>query len=197
MGKKDPRVDAYIEEAEVFARPILRHLRTLVHAACPDVEETMKWSFPHFDYRGIMCSMASFKAHCAFGFWKAALVLGDKAADGAMGHLGRITSIDDLPSEKVLTGYVKTAARLNEEGVRVERTARRRKPPVEAPADLLRALEKNKKARAAFEAFPPSHKRDYVEWIVEAKGEDTRRRRLETAVAWMASGKPRNWKYMR
>jgi len=197
MGKKDPRVDAYIEEAEVFARPILRHLRTLVHAACPDVEETMKWSFPHFDYRGIMCSMASFKAHCAFGFWKAALVLGDKAADGAMGHLGRITSIDDLPSEKVLTGYVKTAARLNEEGVRVERTARRPKPPVEAPADLLRALEKNKKAHAAFEAFPPSHKRDYVEWIVEAKGEDTRRRRLETAVAWMASGKPRNWKYMR
>jgi len=197
MGKKDPRVDAYIEKSADFAKPILKHIRKVVHAACPDVEETMKWSFPHFDYQGIMCSMASFKEHCAFGFWKSALVLGDKATDGAMGQMGRITSLKDLPSEKVLAGYVRKAAALNEEGVKVERTPRRPRRALETPPDLAAALKRNKKAHAAFESFPPSHKREYVAWIVEAKGDDTRRRRLETAVEWMAEGKPRNWKYTR
>jgi uncharacterized protein YdeI (YjbR/CyaY-like superfamily) len=196
MGRKDPRVDAYIDNSAAFARPILKHLRKVVHAACPDVEETMKWSFPHFDYKGMMCSMASFKAHCAFGFWKASLVLGDNAADGAMGHMGRITALDDLPSEKVLAGYVRRAAALNDQGVKVERTPRRR-ADVETPEDLTKALRKNKKALQAFESFPPSHRREYVEWIVEAKGDETRRRRLETAVEWLAEGKPRNWKYAR
>src|ERR687892_455281 len=122
MGQKDPRVDAYIENSAAFARPILKHLRKVVHAACPDVEETMKWSVPHFDYRGgMMCSMASFKAHCTFGFWKGSLVLGDKATDGAMGQFGRITSIEDLPAEKALTSYIKKAAQLNDEGVKVDR----------------------------------------------------------------------------
>jgi uncharacterized protein YdeI (YjbR/CyaY-like superfamily) len=198
MGKKDPRVDAYIEKSAEFAKPILKHLRTVVHAACPEAEETMKWSFPHFDYKGeMMCSMASFKGHCAFGFWKGSLVLGDKATEGAMGQLGRITSIEDLPSEKTLTSYVKKAAKLNDEGVKAERAPRRAKAAVEVPEDLTRALKKNKKALTAFEAFPPSHKREYVEWIVEAKGEDTRKRRLESAVEWIAEGKPRNWKYAR
>jgi uncharacterized protein YdeI (YjbR/CyaY-like superfamily) len=195
-GRKDPRVDAYIDNSAAFARPILKHLRKVVHAACPDVEETMKWSFPHFDYKGMMCSMASFKAHCAFGFWKASLVLGDNAADGAMGHMGRITALDDLPSEKVLAGYIRRAAALNDQGVKVERTPRRR-ADVETPEDLTKALRKNKKALQAFESFPPSHRREYVEWIVEAKGDETRRRRLETAVQWLAEGKPRNWKYAR
>jgi uncharacterized protein YdeI (YjbR/CyaY-like superfamily) len=198
MGKKDPRVDAYIEKSAEFAKPILKHLRKIVHAACPETEETMKWSFPHFDYEGeMMCSMASFKGHCAFGFWKGSLVLGDKAADGAMGQLGRITSIDDLPSEKTLASWVKKAAKLNDEGVKAERGPRRAKPEFEVPEDLTKALKKNKKALTTFEALPPSHKREYVEWIVEAKREDTRKRRLESAVEWIAEGKPRNWKYAR
>lgn len=197
MGQKDPRIDAYIEKSADFARPILKHLRKVVHAACPEVEETMKWSFPHFDYKGeMMCSMASFKGHCAFGFWKASLVLGDKATDGAMGHLGRITSLDDLPPERTLASYVKKAAKLNDQGVKVARAPRRARPDVALPGDLARALKK-KKALTTFEAFPPSHRREYVEWIVEAKGEDTRKRRLESAVQWIAEGKPRNWKYTR
>jgi uncharacterized protein YdeI (YjbR/CyaY-like superfamily) len=198
MGKKDPRVDAYIEKSADFAKPILKHLRKVVHAACPEVEETMKWSFPHFDYKGeMMCSMASFKAHCAFGFWKGSLVLGDKVTDGAMGHLGRITSIEDLPPEKTLTAYVKKAAKLNDEGVKVARAPRRARPEIEMPEDLVKALKKNKKALTTFEAFPPSHRREYVEWIAEAKGEDTRKRRVETALEWITEGKPRNWKYAR
>ena len=198
MANTDPRVDAYIEKSADFARPILKHLRKVVHAACPEVEETIKWSFPHFDYKGeMMCSMASFKAHCAFGFWKGSLVLGDKVVDGAMGHLGRITSLDDLPSDRTLTSYIRKAARLNDEGVKAVRAPRRSTAEVEVPEDLTKALKKNKKALATFAAFPPSHKREYVQWIVEARGADTRKRRLESAVEWIAEGKPRNWKYMK
>ena len=199
MGTRDPRVDAYIDKSADFAKPILTHLREVVHAACPDVEETMKWSFPHFMYKGMLCSMASFKQHCAFSFWRGSLVLGGNgaAADEAMGQFGRITKLSDLPPKKVLAGYVKKAAALNEAGVtaRTPKAPRTTKKPLVVPDYVMAALRKNKKALATFEGFSPSHRREYVEWITEAKGEDTRRRRLEQAVEWMAEGKPRNWKY--
>lgn len=153
MGKRDPRVDAYIANSADFARPILDRLREIVHEACPPVEETMKWSFPHFMYEGILCSMASFKEHCAFGFWKGSLIVGDGVRD-AMGHFGRITKISDLPSRKVMTGYIRQGMKLNEAGVK---SPARYKPRVKTalviPAELTKALQKNKKARATFEAF--------------------------------------------
>jgi uncharacterized protein YdeI (YjbR/CyaY-like superfamily) len=196
VGKKDPRVDAYIEKSAEFARPILEHLRKIVHAAVPDVEETMKWSVPHFDYQGeMMCSMAAFKAHCAFGFWKGSLVLGDKAQRDAAGHLGRIESMDDLPSDKTLAAYIKRAAKLNEEGVKATRVTRP-KSEVTVPNDFMAALRRNKKALVTFEAFSPSHKREYVAWITEAKADATRQRRMATAIEWIAEGKARNWKYI-
>jgi uncharacterized protein YdeI (YjbR/CyaY-like superfamily) len=198
MGRKDPRVDAYIAKAQPFARPILTHIRKAVHAACPDVEETMKWSFPHFDYKGMLCSMASFKAHCAFGFWKASLLKdsGIPATSAeAMGQFGRLTSVAELPSEKVLGALVRRAASLNDEGVRAPRRKAAPKKPIDVPDELVAALKKNRKALAAFDAFPPSHRREYVEWIVEAKTDETRQRRIATAVEWMAAGKARNWKY--
>ena len=195
MGKHDRRVDAYIAKSRDFAKPILEHLREVVHTACADVEETMRWSFPHFDYKGTLCSMAAFKEHCAFGFWKGALVVGERPKD-AMGHLGRITSIKDLPTKKALIALVKKAAKLNEAGVK-RVIVRKPKPPLETPPDLVSALAKNKKAKSAFEAFPPSHRRDYVEWITEAKTDATRERRLKQALEWIAEGKPRNWKYER
>ena len=200
MGRKDHRIDAYIAKSAEFARPILTHLRKVVHQACPQAEETMKWSMPHFDYRGeMMCSMAAFKAHCVFGFWKGALVSGRGHGEGgAMGQFGRITTLKDLPSDAVITGYIKKAMKLNEEGIKspTRSAARPKTPrPVVVPADLRAALAKNKKALAAFEAFPPSHKREYIEWITEAKREETRARRLATAVEWMSEGKAYNWKY--
>jgi uncharacterized protein YdeI (YjbR/CyaY-like superfamily) len=197
MPSRDPRIDAYIEKSADFAKPILRHLRDVVHEACPDVEEKMKWSFPHFDYKGMMCSMASFKEHCTFGFWKPELVLGDAAKEGGMGQFGRITSVKDLPAKKVLAGYVKKAMRLNDEGVRPKRAqkSKMKKRDIDVPQDLVAALKKNAKARATFEAFSPSHRREYLEWITEAKREETRARRIAQAVEWMAEGKRRNWKY--
>jgi uncharacterized protein YdeI (YjbR/CyaY-like superfamily) len=199
MGKKDPRVDAYIEKAGDFARPILKRLRTAVHTACPDVEEAMKWSFPHFMYKGMLCSMASFKEHAAFGFWKGSLVLGDASRNAeAMGHLGRLTKLADLPPAKVLAGYIKKAVALNDDGVTVVRRVKRAAPKaLRVPADLAAALNKSPKADATFSGFSPSHKREYIEWITEARSAATRERRVKTTIEWLTEGKARNWKYMR
>jgi uncharacterized protein YdeI (YjbR/CyaY-like superfamily) len=202
MGKKDPRVNAYIGKSAEFAKPILVHLRRVVHAACPDVEEAIKWGTPHFVHHGMLCSMAAFKSHCVFGFWKGSLLEDEsgalsKVGNTAMGHFGRITTIADLPAERTLAGYVKKAARLNEAGVKVPPRKQPGLPrPAKAPADLLRALKKNGKALAVFEGFSPTNKRDYVEWITEAKTDETRARRVATAVEWMAEGKVRNWRYL-
>ena len=189
MGKKDPRVDAYIAKAPEFAKPILTHIRAKVHEAVPDVEETIKWGVPHFDHHGPMCMMAFFKAHCRFGFWSGSVADAKPTAE-------RIESISDLPADRAFVRLIKQAAALREGGAKMVRTSRPR-PPVKVPSYFIAAVRKNRKASAAFEAFPPSHKREYVEWVTEAKGEETRQRRLETAVAWIAEGKPRNWKYMR
>jgi uncharacterized protein YdeI (YjbR/CyaY-like superfamily) len=200
MGTRDPRIDAYIDRAAPFARPILSHLREVVHAACPQVEETMKWSAPHFDYKGIMCSMAAFKEHCAFGFWKGSMIVGDQGKSvEAMGQFGRIRSLADLPPDDVLAGYVREAMRLNDEGVKPTNRTKTAEPKPEAavPDDLAAALAASEPARAAFDRFSPSQRREYVEWITEAKTDATRQRRLEQAVEWMAEGKQRNWKYMK
>ena len=198
MGKKDPRVDAYIAKAADFAKPILNHLRSLVHEACPEVEEDYKWSFPCFMYKGMFCNMAAFKEHCAFGFWKSKLIVDNKgqSLEGAMGQFGRITKVSDLPPKKVLVEYIKLARKLNDEGVKAP--TRVKKPPRDlvVPDDLTKALKGNKAAQATFDKFSPSNKREYVDWITEAKTEATRNKRLETAIEWMADGKTRNWKYM-
>lgn len=196
MGKKDPRVDAYIAAAAPFARPILKALRKTVHAACPEVEEATKWGHPHFMHHGMLCGMAAFKAHCAFGFWKDTLVVGADKAEGAMGQLGRITALSDLPAEKTLKGWIVKAMKLNEAGVPApRRTAAKPKPPPVVPDDLAKALAKNAAARKTFEGFSPSSRREYIEWIVEAKRDETRSQRLATTLAWLAEGKKRNWKY--
>ena len=203
MGKKDPRVDEYIAKSAEFARPILKHLRKVVHAGCPGVEETLKWSMPAFMYKGMFCGMAAFKQHCTFGFWKESLLRDklrevNKTGDDAMGQFGRITSVKDLPSEKALLAMVKAAAALNDAGVKVQRKNRPAGPrELEIPADLSTALKKNKKAQAAFEGFSYSHRKEYIEWITEAKGEETRKRRLDTTLEWLTEGKSRNWKYER
>jgi uncharacterized protein YdeI (YjbR/CyaY-like superfamily) len=202
MGKQDKRIDAYIVKAQPFAWPILEHLRALVHKACPEVEESIKWSFPHFNYKGeMMCSMASFKQHCAFGFWKASLMkdktlVANAKGETAMGHLGRITSLKDLPSDATIIRYIKEAMQLNDAGIKVEK----KKPgseELEIPDYFIKELLKNKAAKKTFEAFSPSNKKEYVLWITEAKTEATRKSRMATAIEWMAEGKPRNWKYMK
>jgi hypothetical protein len=197
MPTIDPRVDAYIERSAEFAKPILTHIRTLVHAACPDVVETIKWGFPNFDHKGIMCNMASFKQHATFGFWKQSLLEKDAfpAQKTAMGSFGRIESIDDLPPDDVMLGLIRQAAELNEKGVKVEKKKAPVKKELIVPDCLSAALKKDEKARKTFEAFPYSCKKEYVEWITEAKTDATRDKRLATTLEWLAEGKRRNWKY--
>ena len=192
----DPRIDDYIESAAAFAQPMLVHIRDAVHQACPQVEETIKWGMPTFMHAGgILCGMAAFKKHVSFGYWKHALVVGDGSAQEGMGSYGKMASLKDLPPKKTLLAHIRKAAKLNEDGVKAPAQRKSAKPFPQAPDDLVAALRKNKAAQATYEAFPPSCKREYVEWITEAKREETRAKRLAQAVEWMAEGKRRNWKY--
>jgi uncharacterized protein YdeI (YjbR/CyaY-like superfamily) len=200
MGQRDPRVDAYIEGAADFARPILVKLREAVHAGCPDVEERIKWGMPSFEYKGMLAGMVAFKATVGFGFWKSRLIPGFEETFGAEGAASgmraKFASVKDLPPKKVLVAFVKEAKRLNDEGIAEPKEATKKKP-IEVPADLAAALAKSAAAKKTFAAFSPSHRREYVEWIVEAKREETRAKRIAQAVEWMAEGKSRNWKYQK
>jgi len=194
----DPRVDAYIDNAADFAKPVLQHLRAVVHRACPEVEETLKWRMPTFMYRGsILCGMAAFKQHVSFGFWKHALVMGEGVPRDGMGSFGKVSKLGELPSRAALARHIEVAMQLNEQGVKTRgaRKTTQPKPPPLPPPDLAAALKRNKQAHAAFARFSPSHQREYIEWITEARREETRHRRVAQAVEWLAEGNVRNWKY--
>jgi uncharacterized protein YdeI (YjbR/CyaY-like superfamily) len=199
--KTDPRIDAYIAKSAAFAQPILRHLRQSVHAGCAAAEETMKWGHPAFLSDGkILCIFSAFKAHCGLVFWheemKQQLIADGWATRETMGHMGRIERLSDLPGDAKLIGYFRRAAELNASGkpARPPR-AKTTRPELAVPADLAAALKKNKQAAAKWKSFAPSHRREYIEWITEAKREETRAKRLATALEWLAEGKQRNWKY--
>jgi uncharacterized protein YdeI (YjbR/CyaY-like superfamily) len=200
MGKRSARVDEYIASSADFAKPILEHLRELIHKGCPDVVETIKWGAPSFDYKGPFFGFARFKEHCAFGFWKAKLLKDPvgystphKAT--AWGSFGKIRSIHDLPPNKIILDFIKQAKKLNDDGVKLP--ARKKKSAaIVIPSYFSKALRSNKKAMATFQAFSPSNKRDYIEWITEAKTTITREKRLKTALEWLVQGKVRNWKYL-
>ena len=198
MPTLDPRVDAYIDRAAPFAQELLRHWRATVHTHCPEVVETIKWGFPNFTYRDrILTGMAAFKAHCSIGFWHGEAAVGaDHAKGGAMGDFGRLTSVKDLPPQAEQKAILKRAMTLIEAGVKA-RPARASapKPPPETPDDLAAALQGNAAARKTFESFPPRQRREYIDWITEAKPPETRERRLAQAVEMIAEGKQRNWKY--
>jgi uncharacterized protein YdeI (YjbR/CyaY-like superfamily) len=202
----NPKVDAYIGRVQPFAQPIMEHLRQLVHKARPDVEETIKWSRPFFEYRGaILCNMSAFKEHCSFGFWgeemSAVLREAKVLREDGMGSLGRITSLANLPSDKQMLGWLRQAAEFVDSGQYTSPIAARRrvvkapKPVLKTSVEFATALKRNKKAAEIFAAFSPSCKREYVEWIAEAKRAETRDKRIATAVQWIAEGKQRNWKY--
>lgn len=204
MAGFSKQVDAYVAKSASFAQPILEHLRELVHTACPDVVETIKWSFPHFDYKGILCSMAAFKNHCSFGFWKGVLMSDPNnvmtiVGRTSMGNFDRITSIDDLPSDKIMLAYIREAMKLNDEDSKLpaKKTPAKKAAEVNVPEYFTKVLKKNKKAYAAFTAFSPSRRKEYVQWITEAKTEETRKKRIGTAIEWLSEGKPRDWKYIK
>ena len=202
----DSRIDAYIAKSRPFAQPILIHLRELVHKACPTVVETMKWSRPFFEYKGVILgNMSAFNEHCSFGFWgeeiAAVLREANLLQPDAMGSLGRLTRVENLPAHKQMLSLLRQAAAFIDSGQYTSPIAARNKvvkapkASVEEPPEFTKALKANKKASAAFAAFSPSCKREYVEWIADAKRAETRDKRIVTAMEWISEGKQRNWKY--
>ena len=197
----NPAIDDYIAKAQPFAQPILLHLRKIVHQVCPNVDEKVKWGMPFFDYKGPMCNMAAFKQHCSFGFWKASLMsdpmlVETAKSEVAMGHLGKITALKDLPRDKKMIAYIKEAMQLNEDGKKVMKVKSVTTKELIIPTYITEAISKNETAFSIFQAFPPSHKKEYVLWIDGAKTEATRNRRLIKAIATITEGKPHNWQYM-
>jgi uncharacterized protein YdeI (YjbR/CyaY-like superfamily) len=203
-GSYSPKVDEYVASTGAFAQPILTHLRELIHKTLPEVEESIKWSMPFFTYRGLMLgNMAGFKQHCSFGLWGKEAAA-DLRADGiynreAMGILGKLTSLEDLPPDRELAGYLRTAAAAIDTGARTKNYSRPKpstpKPPPEVPTSLASALKKNKSAATHFAAMPSGCQREYCDWIAEARRDETRDKRVATAIEWIAEGKRRNWKY--
>jgi uncharacterized protein YdeI (YjbR/CyaY-like superfamily) len=190
---REPRIDAYIAKAQPFARPILEHVRERVHAVVPDVQEGIKWSHPTFLRNGkIVMGTAAFKAHATVHFWRGQ-ELGLDAKPGAMGQLGRLTSIDDLPPD--LDAMIARAAQLAETAPTPRKPKHAPRAAPELHPDFAAALNEAPQAKATLDAFAPSHRRDYLEWVAEAKQEATRRKRIATAVEWLSEGKKRNWKY--
>ena len=193
--KPDPRVDAYIERQADFARPILTHLRGIIHEACPDCEETLKWSMPSFLYKGkILAGFAAFKAHATFGYWNDSMLNQDEKNRSAMGQFGRLTSLDDLPDRAALVALTRKSMALIDDGAKPPRTTAK-KPPFTVPQDMRAAIDAVPAAKATFDGFAPSCQREYVEWVTEAKRDETRGKRLAQTVEWLAEGKKRNWKY--
>ncbi len=200
MGKKDPRLDDYIKNAKPFAQPILKHLRKLVHEVVPEVEETVKWGMPAFEYKGPIFGMAAFKEHCAFAFWKSPLMkdadlFRNNKGEGGMGDLGKVKSVDDLPAEKLLKEYLLEAKRLNDQGIKLEKKKQVSTEEPEIHPEFSKALGKNKAAATFFKSSSPSCRKEYINWINEAKRDETRNTRISTAIEWLAEGKARHWKY--
>jgi uncharacterized protein YdeI (YjbR/CyaY-like superfamily) len=194
------QVDQYIINSAEFAIPILDHLRNLVHKADARIEEKIKWGMPFFDYKGTVCHLASFKHHCAFGFWKGSLMNDEygifKERSEAMGLLGKITSFEDLPSDEILIAYIQQAIQLNEDNVKLPPKPKSlQNKALIIPEYFMEALNEVPEALAVFQNFSPSNKKDYVLWLEEAKTEATRIKRLETTLEWLAKGKTRMWKY--
>lgn len=199
----NPKYDTYIERSAEFAQPILYYLREIVHEACPQCEEKIKWGFPNFQYKeSILCSMAAFKQHCTFGFWLGSLMddpqnILNPVGETAMGHLGKIRSLSDLPPRSVLIFYIRNAMSLIDQGVKMKKKENRPESDTEVPTDLFEALKGDEKARATFEYFSPSNKKEYINWILDAKTEKTRLSRLQTTIEWLREGKVKNWKYLK
>lgn len=202
MKYKDLRIDSYIEKSQLFAQPILKYLRKQIHKACPEVTETIKWGFPHFEYNGMLCFMASFKEHCTFGFWRGELMkeLRMKAnisREKGMGQFGRITTLKDLPPDGLLHKWIKEAVNINEKGIEtIPKKKITNKKTLPTPGYFSEAINKNKKVAENFIALTASQRNEYVEWVTEAKTVLTRDSRIKSMLEWVKEGKPRNWKYM-
>jgi uncharacterized protein YdeI (YjbR/CyaY-like superfamily) len=162
----------------------------------PSVEEAMKWSMPAYLADGkILLITSAFKGHAALNFWRGQEIGDGEAKAGAMGQFGRLTSLEDLPSDAELDVLIRQAAEVAKTAPAPRKPKHAPKPQPGLHPEFAAALAKAPKAKAALDGFPPSAQREYLEWIAEAKQAATRQKRIATAVEWLSEGKRRNWKY--
>lgn len=201
MSQFNPKFDEYNAKSADFAKPIMEHLRRIIHETCPDVEEIIKWGIPHFDYHGdMMCIFAAYKNHCSFSIWKAALITNPKLKENikpgqTMGNMDKIKSLSDLPDKETLIAYVKEAMALNENGIKIVKPKSEKPKVIQVPDYFSEILDTYPKIKEVFESKSPSFRKDYLVWIIDAKTEATRQSRIEQALEWIAEGKGRFWKY--
>lgn len=199
----NPRVDAYLASSAEFARPIMTHLRELIHRRCPAVVEEIRWGIPHFDYAGdMMCVFAAHRAHCSFTFLKESIMSDPRLQQNpglpaAKRYMGRLASLENLPRDGELIALIGEAMQLNEQGIKV--APRPPKPPaqLEIHPEFSQALADNAAAQAIFDKQSPSFRKEYLVWINDAKTEATRSKRIAESLEWIAEGKRRFWKYQK
>jgi uncharacterized protein YdeI (YjbR/CyaY-like superfamily) len=198
---RNPKFDAYLAASEDFAKPIMMHLRSLLHTTCPEVVEELKWGIPHFDYKGeMMCIFAASKKHCSFGFWKDALMAdprlkANSSLPAIKRFMGKLTKIEDLPTDVELIGFIREAMTLNENGVKLPPREAKTPKTLAMPPGFAEKLAENPTAKQEYDSKSDSFRKDYLVWITDAKTDATRQKRIEESVAWIAEGKGRFWKY--
>ena len=184
---RNPKVDAYIDKQQDFAKPILKHVRKLAHEALPRAEEALKWGVPYFTVNGKNAvGMAAFKKHASV------MVCSTETAGGGMGNFGKLTDVSQLPGDEELIRQFRESA----EAVQSPETSQPKTKPVLAmPDDLASAIADTPSAQEVFDGFTDAQRRDYIEWVMSAKRQPTREKRVATAAEWIGEGKKRNWKY--
>jgi uncharacterized protein YdeI (YjbR/CyaY-like superfamily) len=193
---RDARVDAYIARAQPFARPILDHVRERVHSVLPEAEETLKWGAPAVTLDGkIVLILAAFKVHAALNFWRGQELRGEAASSEAMGQFGKLKSVADLPPDSELDRLIREAAELSRSAPTPRKVKHEAKAEPQLHPDFAAALDKAPKAKAVLDGFSPSARREYLDWVADAKRDETRASRIATAVEWLSEGKKKNWKY--
>jgi uncharacterized protein YdeI (YjbR/CyaY-like superfamily) len=197
----NPELDDYLAKSAGFAKPIMQHLRELLHETCPEIVEEIKWGIPHFDYKGeMMCIFAAHKNHCSFTFWKESLMSDQKfkenpSLQASKRYLGKIISLSDLPSDKQLVAYIKEAMALNENGVKLVPRKSEKPKNIAIPDYFAKELAAKPKVKKIFDSKSDSFRKDYLVWITDAKTETTRQKRIAESLEWIAEGKGRFWKY--
>jgi hypothetical protein len=201
------QVTAYAAAMPAYAQPIFAHLRALIHTTCPDTDEAIKWSIPHFERDGdYLCIFAASPGHASFTFYKQQLMSDPRLRDNLnlpaiKRFMGRLTSLSDLPDDATLAAMLQEAADLNARGVRLPDRAPKTPPVIDMPSAVATAvataLAANPAAQAVWDAKSAAWRKDYLVWITAAKTDPTRDARIAEALDWIADGKARFWKYQK
>lgn len=195
MNEASENITAYIEKATPEFKEVMIALRSVLNNPNFDIKEDWKWGAPNFNNEGMICWLAHFRNHVGMNFFKGTLIkdkynLFTHYREEKGNRQLKFSDINQIIPEQI-EYYIEEAIKLNQENIKVVK----KEIDTSLPLDLETELNNNPKAKMFFESLAPSYKRDYIEWIEEAKREATRTKRLATTMEWLSEGKKKNWKY--